>query len=133
MHSTLHLHIELYVCMYVFYCLLLWTVDTYFIWTVTLYVLWMNFGKDKCNIIWQATSILVLCSDTVKEPATVSSHIRVSKQTTLLHWNAFYYNSKFLSFVQRVDFDAIVEHLALTHIIKSKMELATGRIKRLLE
>ena len=35
--------------------------------------------------------------------------------------------------LKRVDFDAIVDHLALTHIIKSKMELATTRIKRLLE
>ena len=34
---------------------------------------------------------------------------------------------------KRVDFDAIVYHLALTHIIKSKVELATTRIKRLLE
>ena len=35
--------------------------------------------------------------------------------------------------LKRVDFDAIVDHLALTHIIKSKAELATTRIKRLLE
>ena len=35
--------------------------------------------------------------------------------------------------LKRVDFDAIVDHLALTHIIKSKMELVTTRIKRLLE
>ena len=34
---------------------------------------------------------------------------------------------------KRVDFDVIVDHLALTHIIKSKAELATIRIKRLLE
>ena len=35
--------------------------------------------------------------------------------------------------IKRVDFDTIVGHLTLTHIIKSKMELATTRIKRLLE
>ena len=35
--------------------------------------------------------------------------------------------------LKRVDFDAIVDHLAVTHIIKSKAELATTRIKRLLE
>ena len=35
--------------------------------------------------------------------------------------------------LKRVDFDAIVDHLALMHIIKSKMEAATTRIKRLLE
>ena len=35
--------------------------------------------------------------------------------------------------MKRVHFDAIVDHLALTHTIKSKAELATTRIKRLLE
>ena len=41
--------------------------------------------------------------------------------------------ASFAHLLKRVDFDAIVDHLALTHIIKSKMELATTRIKRLLE
>ena len=41
--------------------------------------------------------------------------------------------ASFLHLLKRVDFDAIVDHLALTHIIKSKAELATSRIKRLLE
>ena len=41
--------------------------------------------------------------------------------------------ASFLHLLKRVDFDAIVDHLALMHIIKSKMELATARIKRLLE
>ena len=35
--------------------------------------------------------------------------------------------------LKRVDFDAIVDHLALTHIIKSKAKPATTRIRRLLE
>ena len=35
--------------------------------------------------------------------------------------------------LRRVDFDSFVDHLALTYIFKSKMELATIRIKRLLE
>ena len=35
--------------------------------------------------------------------------------------------------LKRVDFDAIVDHLALMHIIKSKVELVTTRIKSLLE
>ena len=43
-------------------------------------------------------------------------------------WISYKY-SMFLSF----DFDAIVDHLVLTHIIKCKMELVTTRIKRLLE
>ena len=34
--------------------------------------------------------------------------------------------------LKRVGFDAIVDHLALVHILKSKTESATTRIKRLL-
>ena len=41
--------------------------------------------------------------------------------------------ASFSHLLKRVDFDAIVDHLALTHIIKSKMEPLTTRIKRLLE
>ena len=41
--------------------------------------------------------------------------------------------ASFVHLLKRVDFDAIVDHLALTHIIKSKAEPATTRIKRLLE
>ena len=41
--------------------------------------------------------------------------------------------ASFSHLLKRVDFDAIVDHLALTHFIKSKMELVTTRIKRLLE
>ena len=44
-----------------------------------------------------------------------------------------YKYSKFSHFLKRVDFDAIVDHLALRHIIKSKIEPAMTRIKRLLE
>ena len=35
--------------------------------------------------------------------------------------------------LKRVDFDALEDHLAITHIMKSKMEPGTNRIKRLLE
>ena len=38
-----------------------------------------------------------------------------------------------LHLLKRVDFNVIVDHLALTHMFKSKAELATTRIKRLLE
>ena len=41
--------------------------------------------------------------------------------------------ASFSHLLKRVDFDAKVDHLALTHIIKSKAELVTTRIKRLLE
>ena len=40
--------------------------------------------------------------------------------------------ASFAHLLKRVDFDAIVDHLAITHILKSKMESATNRIKRLL-
>ena len=41
--------------------------------------------------------------------------------------------ASFSHFLRRVDFDAIVYHLALMYIIKSKMKPATTRIKRLLK
>ena len=39
----------------------------------------------------------------------------------------------FAYLLKRVDFDAIVDYLALVHILKRKTEPATTRIKRLLE
>ena len=41
--------------------------------------------------------------------------------------------ASFSHLLKKVDFDTIVDHLTLTHIIKSKVELVTTRIKRLLE
>ena len=41
--------------------------------------------------------------------------------------------ASFSHLLKRVVVDAIVDHLALTHIIKSKVEPTTTRIKRLLE
>ena len=41
--------------------------------------------------------------------------------------------TSFAHLLKRVDFDAVVDHLAITHIMKSKMEPATNKIKRLLE
>ena len=41
--------------------------------------------------------------------------------------------TSFAHLLQKVDFDAIVDHLALVHILKSKTQPATPRIKRLLE
>ena len=41
--------------------------------------------------------------------------------------------ASFAHLLKRVDFDTVVNHLAITHIMKSKMEPATNRIKRLLE
>ena len=41
--------------------------------------------------------------------------------------------ASFTHLLKRVNFDAVVDHLAITNIMKSKMEPATNRIKRLLE
>ena len=41
--------------------------------------------------------------------------------------------ASFSHLLKRVDFDAIIDHLALTHIIKSKTDPTMTRIKRLLE
>ena len=41
--------------------------------------------------------------------------------------------ASFAHLLKKIDFDAIVHHLALVHILKSKTEPATPRIKRLLE
>ena len=41
--------------------------------------------------------------------------------------------ASFSHLLKRVDFNAIVDHLSLTHIIKSKAEPTSVRIKRLLE
>ena len=41
--------------------------------------------------------------------------------------------ASFAHLLRKVDFDAVVDHLAITQIIRSKVEPATTRIKRLLE
>ena len=41
--------------------------------------------------------------------------------------------ASFSHLLKRLDFDAVVDHLAITHIMKSKMEPTTNSIKRLLE
>ena len=41
--------------------------------------------------------------------------------------------ASFAYLLKRVDFDAVVDHLAIMHIMKSKAEPTSNRIKRLLE
>ena len=53
--------------------------------------------------------------------------------TELEMWGLAINIASFAHFLKRVDFDAIVDHLALVHILKSKTEPATTRIKRLPE
>ena len=42
-------------------------------------------------------------------------------------------NITFSHLLKKVDFDAVVDHLAITHIMRSKAEPPTTRIKRLIE
>ena len=53
--------------------------------------------------------------------------------TELELWSLAINIASFSHLLKRVDFDAIVDHLVLMHIIKGKMEPANTRIKRLLE
>ena len=39
----------------------------------------------------------------------------------------------FLHLLKKVDFNAVIDHLAITHIMRSKAEPATTKIKRLIE
>ena len=65
-----------------------------------------------------------------KRPLEASRHYSITElQLCRLAINI----ASFSHLLKRVDFDAIVDHLALTHIIKSKAEPATTRIKGLLE
>ena len=41
--------------------------------------------------------------------------------------------ASFAHLLKKVDFDMIVDHLAMTHIMRSKVEPATTRIERLLK
>ena len=71
-----------------------------------------------------------LIADTSKRlPEASKSYSRTELELCGLAINI----ASFSHLLKRVDFDAIVDHLALMHIIKSKMEPAITRIKRLLE
>ena len=53
--------------------------------------------------------------------------------TELEMWGLAINIVSFAHLLRKVDFDAVVDHLAITQIMKSKVELGTNRIKRLLE
>ena len=53
--------------------------------------------------------------------------------TELEMWGLTMNITTFSHLLKKVNCDAIVDHLALTHIMRSKAEPATTRIKRLLE
>ena len=62
-------------------------------------------------------------------PEAVRSYLKTELELCGLAINI----ASFSHLLKRVDFDAVVDHLNLTHKIKSKAEPATNRIKRLLE
>ena len=64
-----------------------------------------------------------------KLPEAVRSYLTMELELCGLAINI----ASFSHLLKRVDFNVIVDHLVLTHIIKSKAEPATTRIKRLLE
>ena len=65
---------------------------------------------------------------------TLPEAVRSYSVTELELYGLAFDIASFSYLLKRVDFDAIIDHLALTHIIKSKAEPpATARIKRLLE
>ena len=70
--------------------------------------------------------------DCIHEQETPRSCKKLLYNRIRIIWFSHKY-SKLFTLTGRVDFDAIVDHLALTHIIKSKLELVTKRIKRLWE
>ena len=53
--------------------------------------------------------------------------------TELEMWRLAMNIATFLHLLKKVDFDAVVNHLAITHVMRSKAEPATTRIKRLIE
>ena len=59
--------------------------------------------------------------------------VRSYSITELELWGLAINIASFSHLLKRVDFDVIVDHLALKHIIRSKAEPVTTRIKRLLE
>ena len=65
----------------------------------------------------------------VRLPETVRSYLITELELCGLAINI----ASFSHLLKMVDFDSIVDHLALTHIIKSMVEPATTSIKRLLE
>ena len=48
-------------------------------------------------------------------------------------WISNKYIASFAHLLKKVDFDAVVDHLSITQIMRSKVEPMTNRIKRLLE
>ena len=62
-------------------------------------------------------------------PEAVRSYLITELELCYLEINI----ASFSHLLKRVDFNVIVDHLALMHIIKSKAEPPTTRIKRLLE
>ena len=84
-------------------------------------------GSDLYQIQNEKIKLIVYASKRL--PEAVISYLITELELCRLAINI----ASFSHLLKRVNFDTIVDHLALTHLIKSKTELATTRIKRLLE
>ena len=84
-------------------------------------------GSALCQIQQSKSKLVVYASKRLPE-ATKYYSITELEQCGLAISIA-----SFSHLLKRVDFDAVVDHLLLTRIIKSKVEPATIRMKRLLE
>ena len=71
----------------------------------------------------------LIAYDSKRLPEAVRSYLITELELCGLAINI----ATFSCLLKRVDFNAVVDHLVLTHIIKSQSEPATSRIKRLLE
>ena len=78
-------------------------------------------------ITWKVPALIAYASKRLPEASQNFSITELEMCGLAINIASFTHLSK------KVDFDAIIDHIALTHIIKSKAEPATTRIKRLLE
>ena len=84
-------------------------------------------GSTLCQIQNRKPKLIAYSSKRLQEDAKSYSISELELCSLAINIESFSH------LLKRVDFDAIVDHSALMHIIKSKMKPATTRIKRLLE
>ena len=84
-------------------------------------------GSTLCQIQNGKLKLIAIASKVL--PEAVRNYLITELEMCSLAINI----ASFSHLLKMVEFDAIVDYLALMHIIKSKTELATTRMKRLLE
>ena len=92
--------------------------------------------SDTINLLW-AMFFYQIQNGKLKLIACASKRLpkaaRNYSNTDLEMWSLAINIASFAHLLKKADFNVIVYHLPLTHIIKSKAEPATTRIKRLLK